>query len=545
MANERNPYDDGIFPDTPAPQSAAEVNPYDILSAPIGPDTSAMVRPGDKPYSTFNTVGRMATDALLGIPDTITMLQHGAKAGFNRGLDYLTGETPPQARPRGLSDLITGQSGPDPSASRIPYLAPMLRKPLGIAELPEDAGLGRSLAEGVGSAVVGGVGSATSRALARGVSALPEVISSFNPYRSIKGVTEDALAKSGDNWYKALDNLDVRYTQQTGPHMATAIDRGAFKPRGINENNAGQVINNVEQLRAIDPAANVPYGTTKDYIVPRDIEDVRQALGKTRADAARTPGSGHREGQAANLAIEGIDKFFQNTPKSAIHPSSLSDPSLVGPVLSNARADTAAAHRLGFLEGTRDELGTKFAAKPGSSASNEAQGLRDRAAAALNASREGGGPLYGFNDYEKQLLDKVATASWLSRYGANAPKSLPGVILQAGSAGFGSHMMGLPPSVSATIAAAIPGTEYVAKKLGDWGTRRAYDRATEAIAARSPLAQSMGIPAPPTAMLPAASRIGRDDIAAALMAQQGKVSGYVDPLPRVVIDTPRKDEEQP
>jgi hypothetical protein len=355
--------------------------------------------------------------------------------------------------------------------------------------------------------------------LARGVSAIPEVASSLNPFRPIKKITEEALAKSGDNWYKTLDNLDVRYTQPTGPHMADAIDRGAFKPIGITEANAGQVFNNIDQFRHIDPTANVPYGTIKDYIVPRDIEGIRQALGKTRADAARSPGSGHREGQAANIAIEGIDKFFQNTPKSAIHPSSLNDPSLVGPVLSNARADTAASHRLGFLEGTRDQLGTKLAAKPGSSASNEAQGLRDRAAAALNASREGGGPLYGFNDYERQLLEKAATASSLSRYGANAPRSMFQAAVQASPLGFGSHMMGFSPSVTAALAAAVPATEFVAKKLGDWGTRRAYDRAIEAIAARSPLAQTAGIPAPPTAALPAASRIGREDVAAALMAQ--------------------------
>jgi hypothetical protein len=511
-----NPYDDGIFPDQQVQPSAPISNPYEALPDPLGSDSSTIVKSADKPYSTFNTVGRMATDALLGIPDTITMLQHGAKAGFNRGLDYLTGETPPQARPRGLSDLITGQSGPSPSESNIPYLAPIARKAVGIAELPEDAGLGRALAEGAGSAVVGGVGSAGTRAIVRGVKALPEMASVLNPWRPIKNITEDALDASGNKWYKALDDLDVRYTPQTGPNIATAIDRGAFKPKGITDTNAGQAISNVEQLHAIDPAANVPYGVTKDYIVPRDIEDVRQALNRTRTQAWGLPG--HREGEAANTAIGGLDRFLENPPKSAIHPSNINDPTLVGPVLANARADTAAGHRLGFLEGTRDEIGTKIAAKSNASASNEAQSLRDRAAAALNSSREGGGPLYGFSDYEKQLLENASRASWLARYGANAPKSITGALMQGGGAGFTSSMLGLPHSVSATIAAAVPASEYAAKKLSDFGTRRAYQSAMDAIAARSPLAQSMGIPAPPTARMASLPSGTRNDIAAALMA---------------------------
>ena len=495
-----NPYDEGIYPDVPIsqPDSAAVDNPYDTLATPIGPDTSVVTKAAEKPYSAFNTVGRMATDAVLGIPDTLNLASRGLTWGVDRATQALTGQPPP------------------PHAE-IPYLAPIARKAFGIAELPEDAGWKRGVAEGVGSAVVGGVGSAVGRGAIRAAEAIPKMASILNPWRPIKSVTEDALSASGDKWYKALDNLDVRYTPETGPNIATAIDRGAFKPAGITSQNAPRAVEDINKLRAIDPAANVPYGTTKDYVVPRDIENVRQDLNHTRASAWQ-PGSGRREGEAANTAIGGIDRFFQNPPASAIHPTSLNDPSLVGPVLANARADTAAAHRLGFLEGTRDEIGTKFAAKPTASASSEAQALRDRSAAALNASREGGGPLYGFNDYEKQLLEKAATPSWLSRYGANAPTSLFGTALHAGSAAYGSHALGFSPSTSAALAAIVPGSEYVAKKLGDWGTRRAYQTAADEIAARSPLAQSMGIPAPPTARIAAQPTVTRADIAAALMA---------------------------
>ena len=90
--------------------------------------------------------------------------------------------------------------------------------------------------------------------------------------------------------------------------------------------------------------------------------------------------------------------------------------------------------------------------------------------------------------------------------------------MHAGSAAYGSHALGFSPSTSAALAAIVPGSEYVAKKLGDWGTRRAYQNAVDAIAARSPLAQGMGIPAPPTARVAVPSTVTRNDIAAALMA---------------------------
>jgi hypothetical protein len=495
-----NPYDEGIYPaDQPVQAPVSGPNPYDVLPDPLGPDTSVVTKAAEKPYSVFNTAGRMATDALFGLPDSANM----AARGLNYGIDWALGKA--------------GLPTPSKDYDAIPYVAPIARKAAGIAELPEDAGWARTLAEGGGSMLVGGVGSAAGRGIVRGVKAIPEMASVLNPWKPVRNITEGALEKSGDDWYKALDKMDVRYTPQTGPYMADAINRGAFKPKGITEANAGQAISNVEQLRAIDPAANVPYGTVKDYIVPRDIEDVRQALNRTRTQAFGLPG--HREGEAANVAIGGIDRFFQSPPKSAIHPTNLNDPTLVGPVLANARGDTAAAHRLGFLEGTRDEIGTKFAAKPNASASSEAQALRDRAASALNASREGGGPLYGYSDYEKQLLEKAATASWLARYGANAPKSLMGAVVQGGGLGGASYLAGLPHSVSTAIAATVPASEYVAKKLADWGTRRSYQRAADEIAARSPLAQSMGIPAPPTARISAYPSGLRDDVAAALLSQ--------------------------
>ena len=91
--------------------------------------------------------------------------------------------------------------------------------------------------------------------------------------------------------------------------------------------------------------------------------------------------------------------------------------------------------------------------------------------------------------------------------------------MQGGGVGGASFLAGLPHSVSALIAAGVPASEYAAKKAADFGTRRAYQRAADAVAARSPLAETMGIPAPPTGRLPVRPSVTRDDIAAALAAQ--------------------------
>jgi hypothetical protein len=509
-----NPYEEGVYPQVPISPpdqpAAPAINPYETL--PPGPDTSATVKAAEKPYSAFNTAGRMTTDALFGIPDAINMASRGLNYGINRGIQAVTGLTPPAYKP-----------------DAIPYVAPIARKAVGIAELPEDAGWTRALAEGAGSAVLGGVGSAATRGVVRGAAAIPEMASVLNPWRPIKGVTEDALKQSGNNWYNALDNLDVRYSQQTPHHMASAIEDYALKPKGINDINAPQTLNDVNQLRAIDPTINAPPGVVRDYVSPRDIEQVRQSLGTTRAAAPKLPGP--RETEAANTAIRGIDNFFDATPRSALHPSNVNDASLVGPVLRNARGDTAAAHRLGYLTGTAEDIGTRLAAKPGASASNEVQALRDRAASALIASREGRGPLYGFNDYEKQLLENVSKVGFLGKVGANAPQSLTGLLMQGGGAGFGASMFGFSPRTQAAIATVIPGTEYAAKKLADWGTRRAYTKAAEAIAARSPLAESLGIAAPPTARATVRPFATRDDLAAALMAPSAiRQPGMLPPL---------------
>src|SRR4029078_9315847 len=124
----RNPYEDGIYTEAPVSQpDAAPVNPYDTMATPIGPDTSMVTKAEDRPYSAFNTAGRMATDALFGLPDTANMLARG----LNYGVDY------------GLKAAGLMPQEANPAYDKIPYVAPIARKAVGVAELPEDGARGR------------------------------------------------------------------------------------------------------------------------------------------------------------------------------------------------------------------------------------------------------------------------------------------------------------------------------------------------------------------------------------------------------------------
>jgi hypothetical protein len=115
-----DPFSDDYVP--PSKDRAPQVpisgaNPFEPLPVAIGADTSEVVRPNTNPYSAFNTVGRMATDALLGLPDTVNMAARGLNYGIDYGVKRLTGAdlSPPEKR----------------GYDAVPYVAPILRKAAG------------------------------------------------------------------------------------------------------------------------------------------------------------------------------------------------------------------------------------------------------------------------------------------------------------------------------------------------------------------------------------------------------------------------------
>lgn len=103
---------------------------------------------GADPYSTRNTIGRVASDATMGIPDLLI----AAANVITKPGDW-------------LAEKITGEA---PGTSRIPSLAPQLRKEWNVAELPEDASYVRRIAEGAGAGLPYGAAGVTRAALAGG-----------------------------------------------------------------------------------------------------------------------------------------------------------------------------------------------------------------------------------------------------------------------------------------------------------------------------------------------------------------------------------------
>lgn len=507
MATKPDPFDPYADSDIPSSSDAAPptapraADPFDPYG---GPTPSAVVRPTDNPYSVWNTVGRMVTDAAAGVPDTANMLARGLNYATDRGLEYLTGQKAPEA------------------TNPVPYVAPLARKAIGVAELPEDASLTRGLLEGGGSALVGGLSSAATRGGVKLASRLPGVVDRLRPGGGLaEQLSEEAHKVSANQRYKDLRAQDVRYWNTEPPQIANAIEWKYQQP-GVNirSYNAPNAYADINELRRIDTSQRLPTGQVvqNEFVTPSDILGVRELLNETRASNPLNP----RERRAANIAIQGIDKFIENPPAGSFHPTSLNDPKLVGELGRGARSDWATAERLGYLNRVEQNVDTKLAAKP--PGGSGAQAIRDRIASALAADADKRGPLYGYSPFEKQTLSNVSTGSGLNRIGRfvgrAAPASLLGASLAAGSAGVGGvgAYLGMDPKTALAIGATVPAVGFAGKALSSIGTRMALQRAREVVASRSALARDLGVTPPPYAAQPVPPSINRNDIAAALMA---------------------------
>jgi hypothetical protein len=120
---------------------------YRQMSA--NPSAASAAAPAeDAAYNARNTVGRISTDMLLGIPD----LAIAASNVISKPGDW-------------VAELVTGEK---PGARDLPTLAPQLREKLNVAELPEDAPWYRRIGESAASSLnTGGAGIA--RAVAGGL----------------------------------------------------------------------------------------------------------------------------------------------------------------------------------------------------------------------------------------------------------------------------------------------------------------------------------------------------------------------------------------
>ena len=131
-------------------------------------------QPASDPYSTGNTIGRIATDAVLGLPD----LAISASNLLSRPVDWLT-------------EKITGEA---PKTRDLPTLAPMARSALGVAELPEDASWTRRILESGASALPTGGAGVVKTGLKEGVRAGTTALAKNI---AIPTVTGDAGAQIG------------------------------------------------------------------------------------------------------------------------------------------------------------------------------------------------------------------------------------------------------------------------------------------------------------------------------------------------------------
>jgi len=249
----------------------------------------------DNPYGTGNTVGRMATDALLGLPD-LAIAAHNAGFIDLNVIDRYRKGTLFQNPPEGTE------------TERIAPLAPQLREKFGVAELPEDAPYHRRILEGIGSSLPYGAGGIVKAGVQGGIKA---GIREFGKNTVLPTVTADAGARAGGaiggeqgaliggvlggvapSARPTAENLiQQRYTGRGDPN-APAI-AAAAENLGI-EPTAGALGNYEIQKRENAFAANYPGGLSarEQTRIRGDMtaagEDIAVQRGATGASVAET-----------------------------------------------------------------------------------------------------------------------------------------------------------------------------------------------------------------------------------------------------------------
>lgn len=504
MSDSSNPYHPGYTGAAAIPtgEATSAVNPYD--PTPVSPP------PGPDPYSTLNTAGRMATDAVFGLPDL-------AITAHNLGLT-------PSAYVAEKVQKLTGRALPD-----IPPIAPAVRGLLGIQELPEDASIKRTIGEGVGSGVLGGAVPGLARGAVKSVAAIPGAIERRLP-RLIDTVTAPgALKEAADTAYTAARSLDVRYNPDTLSNIAGDANFAISKlPQGVTDLNAPTTFAHLDRMANATPPSGAPFVPGTAHLTINDLEKQRQVFNGVRADWRLSP----QDRAAAGQVVRSIDGFLENTPTSAIHPHSLNDPALASQLLKEGRGNWAASERLDFPRGVEHAADVRGAA--GSVTGREARevgNIRNRIASTIAASEDPSGylrgPLYGFNQPEVGALKNVSEGSRANRIlravSENlAPTTLnPMRLATAGTAatlaGGGGYYGSGGDWSSAALGAAPAAAGSFARWAANQGTRAALKRAEETIATRSPMAASLGISPSATPALPATAQ-RRAAIAAAIAA---------------------------
>ncbi len=220
---------------------------------------------------------------------------------------------------------------------------------------------------------------------------------------------------------------------------------------------------------ALNEMQNVPDGNAFANLA--DIDGMRRVLGRAAGDFTNPT-----EQEAASRAIGALDKYVGSVPSADVVSG---DAQAVQRVLDSARGNYAAAKRAELIE-SQEEKAQRQAGVSGSGA-NINNALRQRMNQIINNKKL----QRGFSDDEVDQMRQIAmgtpSGNLARKIGKLAPTGVVSSIPFLGAVAMGE------PVTAATIGT----IGHVGKALGERSTERGIESLSEAVRARSPLAQQL------------------------------------------------------
>jgi hypothetical protein len=238
------------------------------------------------------------------------------------------------------------------------------------------------------------------------------------------------------------------------------------------------VQDNAQSTFAVLKDLNPPVGVQS--VTVDDLDAARKVLSRysKQVDAVGAPTT---NATAAAKAISHIDDFLPNLQQSDLFRGNAV---LASEKLTEARGNWAAYKRSQLADTKMENARIQAASTYGGGNINNALRQAYRPLEVNNY-----GKIAGWSPEAKDALKDVVEG----RLGRNAMRDL-GRLAPTGPVNIGLHAL----NAAATGGASLPiaGAAYVAKKLGERGTKQAAERLSEVLRSQSPLAQQRALAAP-------------------------------------------------
>lgn len=277
--------------------------------------------------------------------------------------------------------------------------------------------------------------------------------------------TAEALKIAADAGYSGAREMGVEYSSDAIKSVAGAL-RTKLEQDGIIGELAPKTFSILKKLETPPENSTAPLS---------GIDAARRALGNAAKEFTNPT-----EQLAASRIIDGLDKFTENPPASAVVAGPAAD---AATVLSEARGNYAAAMRSDRITGAEDAA--DLAAAVANSGRNIDNALRQRAKSILLNPKQRA----GFNSDEIAALEEVARGTATRNRIRDVGNLLGGgggmgAVVTGGVGGLAGSHFGAP---GVAVGAGLPLVGMGAKGVANALTRRALGRVDEMTRMRSPL----------------------------------------------------------